>query len=166
MRNALRSLNIALILLGTDAHVSNMVEQARGSSTSERIDITTFRGTFLVVKDESSEPWCFVAHNLPSVIINPLRKLYGSVDDGNKLMPIVRNSRPYFAQFLYQKLAEGLSSLDDILPKFFDVATQKKSMFSKASHTDEDYLGLLGQSMLFMNSCAITDEDEKGRKID
>lgn len=143
MRNALRSLGIVVVLMGTNMHVVNMINQAPVSRTAEEIQC-----------------WCYVWEKLPRLSLDFLAQKFKGVPES--IMQVAKSSRPLFAvRFLeiYSKLISTpmteLERVDESLKDLFTrYMSAKFSNFGKFHVASRE-----GQCLLLMNSAYVLEHD-------
>lgn len=129
MRNLFRSIDVGLVLLGTDCHLDTL-ENSIGSQ-SRNSDV--------------QRDWCYVYTDLP-----PTKPALQLTEKNAHIFKIIECSRPLFSKTLEQEIKDQnesfkADSLDNVLLKIFNKIVRSKSIFSTTN-------GILGQFMLFLNS--------------
>ena len=128
MRNCIRTLNIVLIIMGTNAAAANLVDQMEQS-----------RG------NDDNDPWCFLYPRLPKIRIE-LLNLPKNLQ--NEIVQVISSSRPLFGVFAAEKLPSNLNfsaeAIDDWLTEIATHISDSKSIF-------KNKFGRHGQICLFLN---------------
>ncbi|EGF81270.1 expressed protein [Batrachochytrium dendrobatidis JAM81] len=131
VRNCFRSLGLGLVMMGTDSRAAKLQLNIGSSSRSA-----------------TPRPWCHVFGEFPAVKLE-LTGLPSRLP--RYLKSIILNSRPLFAQFVAEEIANKVSDFDELMKAAFIKLKSVKMIFG-------NLYGQLGQVRLLHNAhCQLTD---------
>ncbi|KAJ8329323.1 hypothetical protein O5D80_002539 [Batrachochytrium dendrobatidis] len=143
VRNCFRSLGLGLVMMGTD-------------SRAAKLQPTTDNGS----RSEIPRPWCHVFGEFPAVKL----ELTGLSSRLSPRLPrylksIILNSRPLFAQFVAEEIANNVSDFDELMKVVFIKLKSVKMIFG-------NLYGQLGQVRLLHNAhCQLTDLESQSTPL-
>ncbi|EGF77945.1 hypothetical protein BATDEDRAFT_91239 [Batrachochytrium dendrobatidis JAM81] len=139
VRNCFRSLGLGLVMMGTDSRAAKLQLSIGGSSRSD-----------------VPMPWCHVFGEFPAVKLE-LTGLPQTLP--RYLKSIILNSRPLFAQFVAEEIANKVSDFDELMKAAFIKLKSVKKIFG-------NLYGQLGQVRLFHNAhCQLTDLESQSTNL-
>ncbi|OAJ38746.1 hypothetical protein BDEG_22651 [Batrachochytrium dendrobatidis JEL423] len=139
VRNCFRSLGLGLVMMGTD-------------SRAAKLQPTTDNGS----RSEIPRPWCHVFGEFPAVKLE-LTGLPQTLP--RYLKSIILNSRPLFAQFVAEEIANNASDFDELMKAAFIKLKSVKKIFG-------NLYGQLGQVRLLHNAhCQLTDLESQSTNL-